>query len=67
MLISRAIYIENENVNLKKDTPKQPKFSRPAYEHPSALATIFSTERVAWGNTLLNEIFYKICTVDVIL
>jgi len=38
MLISRAIYIENENVNLEKDALKQLQLSWPAYEHPSALS-----------------------------
>ncbi len=38
MLISRAIYIENENVNLDIGARKQPQLSRPAYEHPFTLA-----------------------------
>ncbi len=40
MLISRAIYIENEDVNLKKGAQKQPQLSRPAYEHPESLSVI---------------------------
>jgi hypothetical protein len=40
MLISRAICIENENVNLEKGAPETAYLSLPAYEHPSALLAI---------------------------
>lgn len=40
MLISRAIHIENENVNLVKGAPETALDSWSAYEHPSALYAI---------------------------
>jgi hypothetical protein len=57
MLISRAIHIENENVNLEKGARKQPQPSRPAYEHPSALWLI-SPQRLVCSECLVFEKSY---------
>ena len=40
MLISKAIHIEEDDVNLKKGARKQTLHSRPAYDHLLALAAM---------------------------
>lgn len=44
MLISRAIYIKNENVNLVKGARKQLQLRRPAYENPNRHSQVLTNE-----------------------